>query len=244
MSAPRRSVHAASLEEAFVLHARPYRDTSLLLEVFSREQGRVGLVARGARGGRKRLAEQLQPFAPLLLSWRGQGELATLTGAEPAGPALLPPTGGLLSGFYLNELLIRLLHRGDAHPHLFDVYRQTLALLGQETDEEAVLRRFERLLLQEIGYGLQLEHEADSGEPVEADRLYDYLPEQGPLPAVGDAPRGVRVHGQTLLALARDGDLDARGRREAKRLMRAALAVHLGDRPLQSRELYRQQRTL
>ncbi len=244
MSAPRRSVHAASLEEAFVLHARPYRDTSLLLEVFSREQGRVGLVARGARSGRKRLAEQLQPFAPLLLSWRGQGELATLTGAEPAGPALLPATGGLFSGFYLNEMLIRLLHRGDPHPRLFDVYRQTLALLGQGTDEEAVLRRFERLLLQEIGYGLQLEREAGSGAPVAPGRLYDYLPEQGPVPAGEGASRGVRVHGRTLLALARDGELDAEGRREAKRLMRAALAVHLGDRPLQSRELYRRQRLL
>jgi len=244
MPAAPRSVHAASLEEAFILHARPYRDSSLLLEAFSREQGRLGLVARGARRGRKRLAEQLQPFVPLLLSWRGQGELATLTGAEPAGTALLPPAGGLLSGFYLNELLIRLLHRGDAHPHLFDVYRQTLALLGQGTDEERVLRRFERLLLQEIGYGLQLEQEADSGGPVSPGRLYDYLPEQGPLPAASGEPRGVRIHGRTLLALARDGELDAQGRREAKHLMRAALAVHLGDRPLQSRELYRQQRSL
>ncbi len=232
-----------TLQPAFVLHTRPYRDTSLLVEAFSRERGRVGLVARGARSGRSRLAGVLQPFSPLLLSWRGQGELVTLIGAEADGPALLPPGGGLLSGFYLNELLLRLLHRGDAHPELYAVYCQTLALLGRGEDEEAVLRRFERLLLQEIGYGLQLEHAADSGDPIMAGRRYDYLPERGPVPLVGE-PRGVAVHGETLLALARDACLDERCRREAKRLMRAALAVHLGDRPLKSRELYRQQRSL
>ncbi len=237
------SSHAVTLEEAFVLHRRPYRNTSLLLEAFSRKRGRVGLVARGARRGRAPLAGVLQPFVPVLLSWRGQGELATLTDAEAAGPPLLPPGDGLISGFYLNELLVRLLHRGDAHSGLFDVYRQTLALLAGGEDEEAVLRRFERLLLQEIGYGLQLEHEADSGAPVDPETRYDYLPERGPLPLQGE-PRGVPVHGATLLALARDACVDDRCRREAKRLMRAALAVHLGDRPLKSRELYRQRRSL
>ena len=232
-----------SLQPALVLHTRPYRDTSLLVEAFSRERGRVGLVARGARSGKSRLTGLLQPFAPLLLSWRGQGELVTLIAAEADGPALLPPGSSLLSGFYLNELLLRLLHRGDAHPELYDVYCQTLALLGRGEDEEAVLRRFERLLLQEIGYGLQLEHEAESHEPIVAGRRYDYLPERGPMPLVGE-PRGVAVHGETLLALVRDACLDERCRREAKRLMRAALAVHLGDRPLKSRELYRQQRSL
>ncbi len=233
--------HQVNLQSAYVLHRRPYRDTSLLLEIFSSEHGRLGLVARGARAPRSKTGNLLQPFVPLLLSWRGQGELPTLTGAEPAGAA--PPLQGerLLSGIYLNELLMRLLHRNDAHPVLFATYLDTLRALAADDDIEVPLRRFERLLLQEIGYGLILDHDVASGEAIESDASYTYLPERGPVRHHGPDKEGLLIHGRTLLALAQDRYPDRQTRQEAKRLIRAVLAVQLGERPLKSRELFQPQ---
>lgn len=237
------SRHRVSLQLAYVLHQRPYRDTSQLVEILSREHGRIGLVARGVRSGKSRYAGQLQPFTPLLLSWSGQGELHTLTGAEPAGVATTLEYQSLLSGFYLNELLMRLLQRGDAHPFLFDAYVAAISALAAG-EQEIALRRFERTLLQEIGYGLILDTDVADGEPIQADSQYCYHPDQGPTRTLADDETGVRVSGRTLQAIASDHYPDDQTRQEAKQLMRAALAVHLGDRPLKSRELYRQQKAL
>ena len=231
------------MQRAYVLHQRPYRDTSRLLEIFSQEHGRIGLVARGVRSGKSRLGDQLQPFAPLLLSWSGQGELPTLTGVEPAGIAVTLGPQSLLSGFYLNELLMRLLHRGDAHPVLFAAYAVALTELAEARQEDA-LRRFERILLQEIGYGLILDADVVSGEPIQDAVLYRYQPDQGPVRAGPGAAAGIPIHGRTLRAIAADDYPDAQTRWEARQLMRAALAVHLGERPLQSRELFRQQQAV
>ncbi len=240
-----------SLQAGYILHSRPYRNTSLLLDVFSREQGRGVLVARGARRARSPLQGLLQPFAPLLLSWQGAGEVQTLTAAESAAPAIALQGGRLLSGFYLNELLLRLLGRHDPHPDLYDAYGHTLQALaagGHDAREQASLRIFESFLLRELGYGLQLEQDSHSGEPLRADACYCYEPERGPrrLGAGQDCEHGLAVQGRTLLALRR-GELDlndAQLLREAKRLMRMSLAPHLGERPLKSRELYLQQRQL
>ncbi|GAB6041630.1 DNA repair protein RecO [Endothiovibrio diazotrophicus] len=226
-----------ALQPGYVLHHRPYRDTSLLLEVFSREFGRVGLVARGARSGRSRLAALLQPFRPLLLSWSAKGELGTLTAAEADGVVAAPEGAALISGFYLNELLIRLVGRNDPMERLYGQY--TLALHRLALGEgEAALRLFEAELLQEVGYGLILDHDG-VGEPIVAERRYCYSLESGPVAveAVSDDLPGPRLHGATLTGLA-NGELDTRGLTEAKRLMRVALAPHLGDRPLKSRELF------
>ncbi|QKT02397.1 DNA repair protein RecO [Ectothiorhodospiraceae bacterium 2226] len=229
----------AQLQAAFLLHRRPYRDTSALLEVFSRDYGRIGLVARGVRGARSRLGPLLQPFAPLLVSWSGRGELGTLTGAEPAGAPLRLPPRVLPSGFYLNELLVRLLRRHDPHEGLFAAYTRALAALAHN-DGEPALRLFERDLLDALGYGLLLDREAHGGVPLSPSERYCYHLELGPLPAVAGAPAaGPIVQGATLLALARGELEDSAVLQEAKQLLRAALAPYLGGRPLQSRRLLR-----
>lgn len=229
------------LQPAFILHRRPYLNTSLLLETFSREQGRLGLVARGASAPRSRLKGLLQPFTPLLLSWTGAGELATLTGAEEAGrPVPLPPNR-VLVGLYVNELLVRLLPRQDAQPGLFAAYETVLAELATADGEEPPLRRFEKKLLEELGYGLTLDREAASGVPIVAEERYRYVLDRGPL-AASQSRTGVPISGRGLLAL-RDGILaDPTVLKEVKRLTRAALAEQLRGRTLKTRELYRVKR--
>ena len=244
-----------NLQPAYILHSRPYRDTSLLIEAFSRDHGRVGLVARGARGARRRnplSAGHLQPFGPVLLSWTGQGELATLTGADrdPGAPAArLRASGeGLLCGLYANELLLRLLARSDPHPGLFDDYDALLGGLASG-DPAPVLRRFEKRLLEALGYGLSLTHTFDTGEAVEPGRVYCYFPDRGATQG-GQAGRGtghdgaVPVSGDSLLALAaeRFEGLTAQAQSEIRRLTRAALDLQLGERPLHTRGLLRESR--
>ncbi len=222
------------LNPVYVLHRRAYGDSSLLVDLFSHPHGRLTVVARGGHKGRR--AGILQPFVPLLASWRGRGQLPTLNTVE-AVSAGSPLTGRrLICGLYLNELLVRLLREQDPHPQLFALYSQAIVDLSSG-DEEAVLRGFELDLLQEIGFGLQLAHEAGGGEPVVAQRHYHYRLEEGPVPA--DADDLLQVSGQTLLSLAQRAPLDGESRREARALLRYALAAHLGGRPLKSRELFR-----
>ena len=225
------------LQPAYVLHRHPYRDTSLLVEAFTRDHGRVGLVARGAKRPRSAMAGLLQPFHPLLVSFSGKGELQTLAGAEPHGRASVPRGRDLYAGFYLNELLLRLLRRHDASPELFEVYAAVLGHVAAGDDVEWALRLFERHLLDALGYGLSLLYTVE-GVPVEAGEWYRYQLENGPVP--GERGDGVAVTGRALLALASGEAPDTEAREQSKRLLRAALRVYLGDRPLQSRELYRQ----
>ncbi len=235
MSTERRT----SLEPGFVLHRKPYRDTSLLLEIFTARQGRVGLVAKGARRPRSMLKGLLQPFQPLLLSWTGRGELRTLIGAEPAERPLFLAGAALAGGFYLNEVLLRLVERHDPQPELYPVYARTLSALAETSDMEWTLRLFERDLLQCLGYGLLLGDEADGGGTVQPGYRYCYHLERGPVPDRGSG--GIPVRGETLLALeSGNAPPDAEGRVEAKVLMRTALRLYLGDKPLASRDLFRQ----
>lgn len=226
------------LEAAFLLHRRPYRETSALLEIFTHGHGRIALVARGARRPRSALRAALTPFVPLLVSWSGRGEVGTLRGAEPQGPAVSISGDALLSGFYLNELLLRLIHRHDPHPELFEAYAGALGALAQGADAEFTLRVFEKRMLESIGYGLLLDREADSGLPVVREQRYAYRADHGPGPAAVRAIDCVEVSGATLLALAGEQPLDDAGRREAKRLMRFVLRAHLGGRPLASRAMF------
>ncbi len=224
-----------ALAPAYVLHRKPFRNTSALLEVFSREHGRLGLVARGVSRRGSRWQALLQPFVPLLLSWQGRGELYSLVGAEPAGRARFLPGREVLSGFYMNELLLRLTQRLDPHAGIFELYAQALAALpGGE--HEVILRVFERGLLEELGYGLPLAQEAGSDRPVQPDAWYRYAVERGPEPCGG--PEAGAVRGATLLGLA-EGELNsAQARREAKHLMRAVLDFYLGDWPLKTRSMH------
>lgn len=225
-------------EPAFVLHHHDYGETSLLLEMFSRQHGRLGLIAKGARRPKSGLRATLIPFQLLAVSFSGRGELPTLSNAEPLAPAALLAGETLYCGLYLNELLMRLLHRHDPHERLFQNYADALQGLATTASLETVLRLFEKRLLEEIGYGLVLDHSVDDGAAVQADAHYRYLPERGPVAArAGDAD-GIPVSGRSLLALAREQFDDESVRREAKRLLRALLARQLGTRPLLSRRLF------
>jgi DNA repair protein RecO (recombination protein O) len=224
------------LVPAFVLHRREYRSTSLLLELFTRDGGRLPAIARGVRGARGPGAALLQPFRLLLVGLGGRGEVRTLTQVDTAAPPLSLIGTGLYCGFYLNELLLRLLPREDPHAALFGDYREALAALAGGAGQAATLRRFERQLLEHAGYAMVLDRDA-GGLPLRRDGRYRYHPEQGPV-RCGAGEGGFSVSGATLLDLAADAPLDAARAREARELMRRVLAVHLGDRPLKSRELF------
>lgn len=230
-----------SLQPAYVLHSRPYRDSSLLLETLTPEYGRIGLVARGARGPTRRgsRAVLLQPFVPLLLSFSGRGELKTLTAREAVGKPIALRGERMFSGLYVNELLVRLLHRHDPHPQLFALYARTLeALQGQEALDET-LRGFELALLDELGYSFDLTLDGRSGEAVQAELWYQYHPEFGMVAtAANHDPSRPAYVGADLLRLSR-GEFGGEARLAAKRLLRQALAIHLGEAPLKSRELFR-----
>lgn len=224
-------------ELAFVLHSHPFRETSLLLDVYSREHGRLAIVARGARRPRSALRGVLMNFQPLRLSWFGKGEVRTLHAAEWQGGQPYLQGTALMCGFYLNELLINLLARDDAHEQLFDYYRATLYRLAHESDHAATLRCFEKHLLQELGYALELAHEAGNGLPVVSDDSYRYAVERGAIPDDGDAGSGLQVRGKTLLAMAADDYTDPVVAQQSKLLMRMLLGHYLGGKVLHTREL-------
>ncbi|TCK17583.1 DNA replication and repair protein RecO [Thiogranum longum] len=236
---PVGSASRVELTPGFVLHQRPYRETSALLEIFTPTHGRVGLVARGVYAPKSRRRGELQAFRALRLSWNERGELGTLTGVESDGPGVSLAGAALYSAFYLNELLVRLLVRHDPHPLLYERYRQALqALSDQPAGIELTLRLFEKQLLQETGYGLLLDVDCETGEPVQADRFYDYHLEAGPVASIPGSTKGFLFPGSSLLALAQESNLDEVVLRDAKRLMRAALSLYLGGKPLKSRELF------
>lgn len=220
------------LDPCWLLSAKPYSETSLLLEAFSERHGRVGLVAKGARGPKSRNRALLQALRPLLLSWTQRGELAALTGVEANGPP--PELSGerLFYGWYLNELLLRLLQRHDPHPEAWQAYTRTLAALPGP-DAEFALRLFERDLLADIGYGLQF--------PAELDPALAYT--YGELEGFQASPRG-HCSGRALIAL-RDGEPAGEGgewRTELRRLMRELVRRQLGGRELETAKLLRQLR--
>jgi DNA repair protein RecO (recombination protein O) len=228
---PRR----VQLQPAYVLHHRPYRDTSRILELYTRDYGRVCLFARGARGARKSgasLVSMLQPFNRLLVSWSGRGEAGQLVGAEFDGATAALAPDRLVSGFYLNELLLKLFARHDSHADVFDLYHRTIESLKHAGDPVLPLRLFEKRLLDALGYGLALERDILTGEPIVAEAAYHYRLEQGAVRAEGVAEGALVFGGATLLSLAREDLSDPGTRAEARRLLRAAL-----DRVLEGREL-------
>ncbi len=226
------------LQPGFVLHSRPYRDTSALVEAYTAGHGRIGMVARGARSEKSRLRGLLQPFRRVLLSWSGRGELQTLHAAEEVGPALHLSGARLISGFYVNELMMRLSHRGDANTQLFAAYAATLQSLATTDDPGPTLRVFEKRLLESLGYGLQLEHDTE-GMPIDPGCRYGYAIETGPVPIAIAPPMALEITGATLQALAAENFKELRCARESKALMRFILGYYLGPQPLHSRALFR-----
>ena len=222
-----------ALSPGYVLHQRAWRETSRIVEIWSRDHGRLGLVARGVRRPRSPLRSLLQPFTPLLLSWTQRGELGNLTGLESAGPATMLQSRALMAGFYLNELLLRLLPRQDAHPALYDHYASAVEGLAIRRTAP-VLRVFEKHLLSAMGYGLVLTHTAADEAEVSAQSRYRYDLESGPVPAADSAVSGMLISGRALLALHHEALDDADDLRAVKRLLRAALERHLDGRGLKT----------
>lgn len=221
-------------DEGYVLHARPYHETSLLLEVVTAGHGRLGLLARGARRARSGLAGSLQPFHRLQLRWSPRGELHTLIGAEELERHRLAASV-LPAALYLNELLMRLLTRHDDCGGIYAAYERTLMRLATEDELEAPLREFELDLLDGLGYGLALSHEADSGELLDPQAPYRYVEQHGPVRVTAQAAGA--YSGTVLLAVAARDWREAQTLRAAKQLLRAALEAQLGPRALRTREL-------
>ncbi len=225
-------------QAGFVLHHRPYSESSLLVDIFSRGHGRLAVIAKGARARKSRVRGTLRPFALITLGWSGKGEVKTLTQCESTGPGLNLSRRGLFCGYYLNELLLKFLHRFDAHETLFDHYYDCLLQLADGVDHEIALRVFEKKLLDETGYGLQLERDQKNGAAIESERLYRYLSGVGAVPSDADGNEGVSIHGASLIALRTEMGFDGRVRRELKSLNRAIFRVLLEGRAFTSRAVY------
>ncbi|MBV6325027.1 DNA repair protein RecO [Duganella violaceipulchra] len=223
-------------QPAFVLHSYPYKETSLIIDLFTRDFGRVALIAKGAKRPHSQLRGVLQTFQPLSSSWVGKSELRTLTEAEWVGGMLPLEKTALLCGFYLNELLVKLLARDDAHPRLFDHYVATLNQLAHNEPPPIVLRKFERALLKETGVAAELTRCAETRRAVQADVVYVVDPERGPRPERAADP-WPRVAGKTLLDMEREDYQDAATQAQSKQLMRFLLAHHLGGAPLNTRQI-------
>jgi DNA repair protein RecO (recombination protein O) len=226
----RRAEH----EPGFVLHAYPYKETSLIVEAFTRRFGRVGLLARGARRPRSMLRGVLLAFHPLRLNWSASAELGTLISAEWGGGQATLAGPGLMCGFYINELLLRLLPRDDPHEALFDAYGVALSRLAAGEPQAPVLRGFERRMLGELGYAPVLDRDAATGAEIQPAKHYAYEAERGPVETSRTNGDSV-ISGSTLLDMAADNYDNARTREESRRLMRALIGERLGGQTLHTR---------
>jgi len=232
MSNRKRADH----EPGYVLHTYPYKETSLIVEAFSRRFGRVALLARGARRPRSAMRGVLLSFHPLRLGWSGSADLANLMNAEWAGGMPLLGGRGLMCGFYVNELLLRLLPRDDPHEGLFDAYVEALLGLATQEDVSAVLRSFEKRLLGELGYAPLLETDA-ANHPIDPERLYCYEPDRGPVPVNGSREGQLVVSGRTLLDVAAGEYVRSETRDEARALMRTLIGERLHGQSLHTRSI-------
>ena len=225
-------------QPAYVLHSIPFRETSLIVEVFSRDYGRVALLARGARRPRSAIRGLLMAFQPLELGWAGKGEVQTLMKAEWQGGQPLLTGKALFCAYYLNELLMHLMPREDAHERLFSVYAETLRRFADRL-RESDLRNFERALLQELGYGLTLAQDV-RGHAVDPEGHYVYEIEHGPVRLAGPGDSALSVRGKTLIDLADEDFSDPRSLLEAKQLMRALISHYTGGKELESRKIFKE----
>jgi DNA repair protein RecO (recombination protein O) len=223
-------------QPGFVLHSYPYKETSLIIDLLSRDHGRIALVAKGAKRPHSKLRGVLQTFQPLSVNWTGKAEVRTLMAAEWVGGLLPLEKSALLCGFYLNELLVKLLARDDPHPELFDHYVATLNQLAHGESPPIVLRQFERALLKASGVAADLSRCTASGGQVDPDRIYVVDPERGTRPAFA-ADVWPRINGKTLLDMEREDYSDSTTQSQSKFLMRFLLAHYLGGAPLNTRQI-------
>ena len=236
---PPTNAQRQDAQPAFVLHSYPFKETSLVVELFTRDFGRIAVVAKGARRPRSALRGVLLAFQPLLISWSGKGELHTLIRAEWHG-AYHPLRGlALICGFYLNELILKLLPRHDPHEGLFGTYAATLDALQPAAEPSVVLRGFEQSLLRELGYAITLDRDVESGRAIAAEQRYTYVVERGPVSAGAVEANGVELIGQTLIDMQSGNYSSARTQQQSKALMRTLINHYLGEQVLHTRQLLR-----
>ncbi len=231
--------HRQGNQPVYVLHTYPFKETSLVVELFTHGFGRVAAIAKGARRPRSAMRGMLQSFQPLIATWSGKLELKTLHSLDWAGGLLLLKGEALMCGFYLNELLLRLLPREDPHEALFEYYSLTLKTLSISQDLATTLRRFELKLLQELGYAIPLNVDENGAIIIEA-HTYIYEAERGAsqLSSMMNGKRnGVQLYGKTLIDMAKDDYINPQTQQQGKQLMRYLLAYYLGDKPLHTRQL-------
>lgn len=231
-------MHRIELTPVYVLHTRPFRNTSLIVELFSEQYGRVAAVARSARGPKSRYRGQLQLFTPILASWYGRHELKSLREIELGGMPIELNQKPLFCGFYFNEILMRLLAKEDPHPRLFQTYQQCLQNLSAGLDLPSVLRIFEKTLLNELGYALPLTAESTTDAPIQPDCFYAFSPQHGFSRSEINTHNSGHFSGKTLLAMHAEDFSAQETAAAAKRLMRIALKHLLGEQVLRSRELF------
>lgn len=226
-----------SLEPCWILHRRPWRESSVIVDGLTRDHGRISLVARGARRPASALRGLTEPFRPLLVSFSLRGEMGSLTGLESAGPALGLNGEGLWCGFYVNELMIRLLPSQEPSPVLFDCYALETARLWDPIQRAPALRRLEMALLFETGVAPDLLHDVSNGEAVSSEGWYRLADETGPV-AVAGPGRG-HFPGSAFIALANGRFETVQAGREPRQIMSRLLSFHLGDQPLHTRKMMR-----
>jgi DNA repair protein RecO (recombination protein O) len=227
------------LHHCYVLHTRPYRETSLLVDILSSRYGRVRVTAKGVKRPKNNKSVLLQPGVRLLLAWSLRGTLGTLMSLEDSGTRFILKGTKIISCFYLNELLIRLLHSDEPHEEIFKIYHKSLEALARGEEEQKVLRIFEKKLLQELGYGLILDHDVNTGETIDESKIYFYVIDNGPSLYRSKAGESIQISGKALLALKREEQWEPEIAGETKKLLRMVLKSHTGERPMGSRELYR-----
>jgi DNA repair protein RecO (recombination protein O) len=232
MTTPRR----VQQQPAFILHHRPFRDSSQILDVVTRDHGKISLVARGSRGSKSRLAGLLRPFLPLKVSWVARSDLGTLTGAEAAGTPAGLLGDAMLSAFYVNELLMNFLHRHDPQPEIYGLYAEVISVLGSTSSIAVTLRSFELELLSLLGYAVNFEHEAGTQHDLDPEQHYDYRVDQGPVP-VGRSEGPTVFRGAVLRSIHEREFDDPIVLRAASRLLREVIAHHLGGKELKSRKV-------
>lgn len=229
-------------QAAYILHRRAYGDTSQILELFSQNHGRITVVSKGSRAPKSRSKATLQSFIPLLVGWSGRGEMPTLTASEVTTHSPLKLHGNALpSAFYINELLMKLLHKHDVHEGVFELYKNTLISLQVPDALEKTLRIFEKNLLQLLGFGLNLVSDAETSEAVQSNLNYNYYVEHGPVLAKPFSTDTVSllVKGSSLLAFEEETLDSAEALKEIKSIMRYVLSYYMEGRPIKSRELFR-----
>ena len=223
-------------EIVYVLHTYPFKETSLIVEIFSKVHGRISIVAKGARRPRSLVRGMLQSFQSLQATWSGQGEMKTLHSIDWCDALLQIEGDALICGFYINELLMRLLPKEDPHEKLFDFYHQTMELLSMKNHLSVTLRRFELKLLQELGYELPLLND-ENGEPIKPNKIYNYEVAYGPS-ETKNSSEGVSLIGKTLIDMAGDDYKDPTTEMQSKQLMRYLIGNYIGEKPLNSKKLF------